>query len=135
MFSIKLYSQNALLVGTTFGPENHNFLRLEIDQHWKFIRQEYAIQLNNKGQIYIQSKMGIGLNGKRIQLFGYWPFMNFELFKERFNTPMGIELLVKKRKRGDLVFDKPWFPYITLNCDIYKDRVVPMIRLKYAIIK
>lgn len=134
MFSINLYSQTGLFIGPSIGDYNEKFIRVQFDQQYKWIRQEYSLQVDYKGRLVGQAKMGFGIYTKRWDVYGYLPFMNFEIFNERYNTPMGVEFFFKKRKYSKKWYDQSWFPYLSMNFDIYKDKFLPILRIKYKVL-
>lgn len=137
MYSINLkaqYDLQGIFIGPTIGMYPEQSIRLQMDQQWKWVRQEYAIQVNIRGEVNVHAKMGFGVNTKRWDVFGYLPYLNYNLDTMNYNTPLSFEFFYKKRRTREW-YDKPWFPYITLCFDVYRDKMIAMIRFKYRILK
>jgi len=101
-----------------------------LEQGASIIHQEYAIQVNYKGDVYVHAKVGFGIDREKWAAFVYFPFMNLHLNSGKYNTPFSAEVFYRKGKR-----DKWYIPYLSLNADIYKDKVIPTLRIKYRLIR
>lgn len=135
MFSFNLYSQkNGIFLGPSIGIYPEQSIRLQVDQQWRYVRQEYAIQFNIEGELNIQAKMGFGLNTRRLDIFAYLPYLNFNTKVKNYNTPFSVEFFFKKRRSREW-YDRDWFPNISACFDVYKDRMIPILRFKYQIVR
>lgn len=133
MYSINIQAQEGLFIGTSIGLYPEQSIRIQVDQQWKWVRQEYAVQINVKGEINVHAKMGFGVTTKRWDVFAYLPYMNLNINEGMYNTPFSAEFFFKKRRSKNW-YDKPWFPNISACFDVYKNKMVPILRIKYRIL-
>ena len=135
LVSINLSAQaGGIVIGTDLGAYPEQSIRIAGTQQWKWVRQEYSVSLNIKGEIFLRAKMGFGLNTKRWDLFAYLPYLNFNTNISRYNTPASFEIFFKKRRSKNW-YDKQWFPNVSACFDVYRDRMIPILRLNYTIIE
>jgi len=125
------YSQGTY-VGLTVGTKNEYYIRSSYENNGDWIQQEYSLLLGNKA-VFIQAKMGFGFMGKRFKGYVYMPFLNYNVFEHKYNTPAGVEIFyrmdIDKNKRRKTIFSS------SINFDIYTDYIIPSLRLNVGFAK
>lgn len=108
-----------LYIGTSIGTSNQVFQRVHLEYNTTNVRTEVAY-LTNFEEHYLQLKLGGGFRKGAWGFYWYLPYMNYKL-GVGYNTPFSTE-----------VFYSNWCSF---NVDVYKDTVIPSIRLKLLVVK
>lgn len=108
-----------LFSGLTVGTESEIFFILggSLESNFKKIVVRYELNyLTNFGDNRLQVKLGCGYKNNDWKVFIYLPYMNFNVEQIGYNTPLCSEIFYKD--------------FLSLNLDVYKNTVVPSIKIK-----
>ena len=119
MQSVWVTQHNTYLT-TSVAPYGQNYLRVEHEITESFVNLQLSYQTDFR-QHFLQAKMGVGYSGQGVRAYVYLPYFNYSFNENAYSTPFCAEVFVDRLT-----------PKIGLSCnfDIYKDQIVPSIRIR-----
>ena len=117
---VPFFSYSQLYITPSFGTQEEQYIRAELEIRESFIILQGSYQTNLKDKSNIQCKFGFGYNYNNFGMYVYLPYLNYSIKETGYSTPFCAELFYKRA--------------LSLNLDVYKNTIVPSFRFKIRIL-